>query len=153
QRAIVNRAAVQDDVVADGAVGADDERKAEIGVAGRAVLHVRAFADLDPFIVAAQDGAGPDPGAGPQPYAADHSRGLRDEIIAVGGKVGRLPVKLVNRHEGLLLRTTLAQRDGGFQATATRWNARRRRWITPEILRRGASSERRCRSSCSRSLR
>src|SRR3954468_6534567 len=40
QRALLDGAAVQDDVVADGAVPADDHGKAEIGVAGRTVLHI-----------------------------------------------------------------------------------------------------------------
>ena len=60
QRAILEGAAVQDDVVTDRAVLADGQRKSLVGVAGRVVLHIGALADLDPLIVAAQDRAEPD---------------------------------------------------------------------------------------------
>jgi hypothetical protein len=53
---------VQDDVVADGHVLADQQREAGIGVAGRIVLDVGALADLDPLIVTAQHRAEPDGG-------------------------------------------------------------------------------------------
>src|SRR6516162_9704533 len=102
QRAILDRAAMQDGIVANSAVLSDRERKAGIGVAGRAVLHIRAFADLDPLIVAAHHRTEPDAGAWLQAHLADYARGLSDEIVAVGGKVGSLPVEFVDRHQGLL---------------------------------------------------
>src|SRR4051794_37359735 len=49
QRVVFKRATVQDHVVADRAVAADRQRKAGVGVAGAIVLHVGAFADLDPL--------------------------------------------------------------------------------------------------------
>jgi len=60
QRAIFERAAVQDHVVADRAILSDRQRKATIGVTGRIVLHIGIFADLDPLVVAAQYRAEPD---------------------------------------------------------------------------------------------
>src|SRR5262249_52943570 len=47
-------AAVQDHVMADDAILADIEGKAGIGVQHRVVLDLRALAELDPFVVAAQ---------------------------------------------------------------------------------------------------
>src|ERR1700681_3090699 len=60
QRAVLQRAAMQDDVVTDRAILSDSKRKTHIGVAGRIVLHIGILADLDPLIVAAQYRAEPD---------------------------------------------------------------------------------------------
>src|SRR5262249_17017981 len=133
ERAILQRAAVQNDVMADGAVLADNKRKAEIGGTGRTILNIGALADLDPFIVAAQHRAEPDAGAGLQAYATDHARCFGDEIIAVGRKIGRLPVKLVDRHQGLLSARPwhsgiAISRQRGF---AKRWQPRRCQASTP----------------------
>src|SRR5262249_50821566 len=121
----------------DGAVLSDRERKAGIGVTDAVVLDVGALAELDPFIVAAQHRTEPDAGAALQAYLADDSRGIGDEIIAVGGKIGPLPVQFVDRHA--------KSPFGGDLGTAE--------IVRPAPRRRAASSGRKCRSSCSRSRR
>ena len=62
---VADRAAVQHDVVADHAIGADGQRKAGIGVQRGIVLDLRALAELDPLVVAAQHRAEPDAGIAP----------------------------------------------------------------------------------------
>src|SRR5260221_5052238 len=89
---------MQDDVVADRAVLADRERKAAVGMAGRIVLHIGAFADLDPLIVAAQHRAEPDAGLLQKPHLADDIGGLRNEVITACRKVWSLAVEFVDRH-------------------------------------------------------
>ena len=74
-----DRAAVQNDIMADGAVGADHERKAHVGVEDAVVLNIGARADGDPFIVAAQHAAEPDIGVFLQLDAADELRARRHE--------------------------------------------------------------------------
>src|SRR5439155_26571865 len=98
QRTVLERAAVQDDLVADGSVLADRERKAAVGVAGRIVLHVGAFADLDPLVVAAQHRAEPHAGRIQKAHLADHGSGICDEIVSVSGEFRPLSVKFVDRH-------------------------------------------------------
>src|SRR5262249_44089253 len=72
-----------------------------IGMQRGIVLHLAAFADLDPLVVAAQDRAEPDAGMAPEPNAADDSRGFRDPIAAVGGQVGLFTIQLIERHSGI----------------------------------------------------
>ena len=98
QRVVFKRATVQDDIVADGAVVADRQRKAAVGVAGAIVLHVGAFADLDPLIVAAQHRAEPHAGRIQKAHLADHDGGICDEIISVCGEFRSLSVEFVDRH-------------------------------------------------------
>ena len=102
----------------DRAVFSDLQGEARVGVAGRIVLHVRTFADLDPFIVAAQHRAEPDARRAQQPHLADHGRGVGDEVVAVGGKLGRLPVKFVDRHRNLLSEGDLGMTAGAFSSEA-----------------------------------
>jgi hypothetical protein len=47
------------------------------------VLNLRALAELDPFVVAAQHGAEPDAAIGLQPHLADDRRARRDPIAAL----------------------------------------------------------------------
>ncbi len=89
-------------------IRSDRQRKAHVGVAGRIVLDVGAFADLDPFIVTAQHRAEPHAGAAEQANLADQGRGISDKIIAVRGEFRALPVKFVNGHAQLLFAETLA---------------------------------------------
>ena len=93
---------MKNDVVANDAVAADGQRKSRVGVQRRVVLDLRALAELDPFVVAAQDRAEPDAGFGLEPHAADQHRSFRHIELAVAGKFGRLTVELVNRHSALL---------------------------------------------------
>src|ERR1700730_5829826 len=71
QRAVLERATVQDDVVTDRAVLSDHKRKDAVGVAGGIVLHIGPFADPDPLIVAAQHRAEPDAGRVLEAHLAD----------------------------------------------------------------------------------
>src|SRR4029450_9509603 len=98
---IFQRAAVQDDVVADGDVLADGERVTGVGVTGRIVLNVGALAELDPLIIATQDRAEPDGGRLQEAHLADHDGSVGNEIASVLRKVGPLPVELVDRHQCL----------------------------------------------------
>src|SRR5262249_30886700 len=82
---IGDRTAVQDHRVADGAAGPDRERKADVGVQDAVLLNVRAFADLDPFVVAAQARAVPTAGVALEPYGADADGALGDQIPLIGG--------------------------------------------------------------------
>ncbi len=96
QRAVFNRAAVQDDVVADGAVLADGQGKALVGVARAVVLHIGALTDLDPFVVAAQHRAEPDTRLLQQTDLADHIGRVGDKVISAGRKIRSLPVEFVD---------------------------------------------------------
>ena len=78
-----DRAAMQDGVVADGAVLADPQRKAHVGVQRAEFLNVRARADDDRFVVAAQNRAEPDGGVGAEPDVAYEARVGRNPV-AVG---------------------------------------------------------------------
>src|SRR5262249_44581781 len=89
-------AAVQHDVVADDAVRPDREREPGIGMQGAIVLYLRALAELDPFVVAAQHRAEPDAGVAPEPDTADQRRAVGDPVAPVGGKLRLLTVKLVD---------------------------------------------------------
>src|SRR5262245_14635792 len=97
QAVIADRAPVQHDVVADDAIGADHQGKAGIGVQRGIVLHLAALADLDPFVVAAQDRAEPNAGEGLEPHASDHRCILGDPAASVRRQLGGLTVKLVVR--------------------------------------------------------
>ena len=62
----------------------------------RSVCSVRfpgfgAFAELDPFVVAAQHRAPPDARVLLQPHAADHDRGLGDPVGLSAGSSGACP--------------------------------------------------------------
>src|SRR6266540_3955133 len=98
ERVVFKRATVHDHIVADRAVAADRERKAGVGVAGGIVLHVGAFADLDPFIVAAQHRAEPHAGRIQKAHLADHDGGICDEIVSVSGEFRPLSVEFIDRH-------------------------------------------------------
>src|SRR4029078_5286508 len=98
ERVVLKRATVQDHIVADRAVGAYRERKAGGGVSGAIVLHVGAFADLDPLIVTAQHCAEPDAGRVQKAHLSYRGGCVRDEIISVSGEFRPLPVEFVNRH-------------------------------------------------------
>src|SRR5262249_22678673 len=54
-----------------------------------------------PLIVATQHSAEPDTGRFQQAHLADHHSGVGNEIASVLGKIGPLPVELVDRHECL----------------------------------------------------
>src|SRR5450631_3127490 len=60
QAVIANAAAMHDDVVTDHAIAADHHGETWISMQRRIVLDLRAFAQFDPFVVAAQHGAEPD---------------------------------------------------------------------------------------------
>ena len=108
--------------------------KAGIGVAGGIVLHVGAFADLDPLIVAAQHRAEPHAGRILEAHLADHDRGIRDEIVSVRGKIGPLPVEFVDRHR----KKVSVRGDLGIAAGAGSSEAGSR--LRPARLRHAASS-------------
>ena len=74
QRIVADRAAMQHGLVADGAVCADGQRRAHVGVQHAAILHVGVLAHRDQFIVAAQHRAEPDAGISRQPHLADDAR-------------------------------------------------------------------------------
>jgi hypothetical protein len=99
QRAVLDRATVQDDVVTNRAVLPDRQRKTPIGVAGRIVLHVGVLTDLDPLVVAAEHRAEPYARLAVQAHLADDGGRLGNEIMAVSGELGPLPVKPVDRHK------------------------------------------------------
>jgi len=58
---------------------------------GRIVLDLRARAELDPFIVAAQHRTEPDTGIGLEAHAADHAGVLGNPVTAVGRQLRRMP--------------------------------------------------------------
>ena len=91
---VADGAAVQHHVVADDAIRADLEGKAGIGMQHRVVLDLRALAELDPLVVAAQHRVEPDAGVGLEPHAPDHDRAVGDPIAPVGRQVRRLAIKL-----------------------------------------------------------
>ena len=64
QRLGADRAAMQDDVVADHAIRPDGHRETQVGVQRRIVLDLRALAEFDPLVVAAQHRAEPDAAIG-----------------------------------------------------------------------------------------
>src|SRR5262249_46193487 len=77
-----DRAAMEDDIVADHAVRPDRQRKAWIGVQSGIVLDLRALPELDPFVVTTQHRAEPDTGIAFEPYFADERGGGRDPVLA-----------------------------------------------------------------------
>src|SRR5262249_34461182 len=83
------------------AIVADADREAWIGMERRVVLDLRALAELDPIVVAAQDRAEPDAGIGLEAHPADHGRGVGHPIAPVGRQFRPLPVKLKDRHVAL----------------------------------------------------
>jgi hypothetical protein len=74
---VVHGAAVKHDVMADGHVLADGQRRAHVGVHHGAILHIAVLADVDQLVVATQHGAEPDVGA---LFQFD----LADQHVAVG---------------------------------------------------------------------
>ena len=101
RRIVADRAAVKNDIVADDTIAADGQGKPGIGVQRGIVLDLRPLAELDPFIVAAQNRAEPDTGLSLKPHTADQHRGIGDVKSALAGKFGRLSVEFVNRHSAL----------------------------------------------------
>ena len=113
---LADRAAVQDHVMADRAVPADRQREAAVGVAGRIVLHVGAFADLDPFIVAAQHRAEPDARRTQEANLADDDGGVGNEVVSVRGQIGALSVQFVDRHACLLSASDIGTATNAFSS-------------------------------------
>src|SRR5450830_1803753 len=101
QTVIADDTAVQDDVVADHTIAADDERKSRIGVQRGIILDLRALAELDPFVVAAQHRAEPDARLRLQPHAADQRGRVGDVILALAWKFRRLSVDFIDGHSRL----------------------------------------------------
>ena len=87
---------MQNDVMADHAVVADCHWKSRISVQRGIVLDLRPLAELDPFIVAAQDRAKPDARLRFEPHASDQNRSIRNVVLTIGGKF-RAPVRQVDR--------------------------------------------------------
>src|SRR5436190_13385137 len=77
-----DRAAVEDDVMADHAIRPDRQRKTGIGMQGGVVLDLRALAEFDPLIIAAQYRTEPDTGVPFEPHLTDQGRSRRDPILA-----------------------------------------------------------------------
>jgi hypothetical protein len=86
QRAVADGAAMQHRLVPDGAIRADRQRIAHVGMEHAVLLHVRARADTDLLVVAAQRRAEPDRGARLQHHAADQVGVRRDP--GIGGDLG-----------------------------------------------------------------
>jgi len=76
QAVVVNGAAVQHGVMADGHAGAEGQRVTHVGVHHAAVLHVAVLADQDQLVIAAQHRVEPDVGALLQLDLA-YQRGIR----------------------------------------------------------------------------
>src|SRR5215204_5357694 len=93
ERSRPDDAAVQDGLVADGAVLADHHGEARIRVQDRAVLDVRARADVDKLVVAAQDGAEPDAGVLTEADPPHDLRARGDPPAARGGQFGTCVVE------------------------------------------------------------
>jgi len=91
-----DRAAVQDDVVADDAVRSDGHGKTGIGMQRRIILDLGPRAELDPFVIAAQDRTKPDAGIGFQPYLPDEGRRRRYPITAFLRQFWMYSVQFVN---------------------------------------------------------
>src|SRR5262249_38677317 len=71
-------------------------RKARIGMQRGIVLDLRALAELDPFVVAAQHRSEPHTRVGLEPHAPDDRCALRNPVAL--GKIGALSVELKNGH-------------------------------------------------------
>src|SRR5262249_30767256 len=76
----------------------DRQRKSRIGVQGGIVLDLRTLAELDPFIVAAQDCPKPYARFGLQPHATDQHRSFGNVELPLGRKFPCLSLEPVNRH-------------------------------------------------------
>ena len=93
---------MQRGAVAQRASPANTQRKAHVGVEHAVFLHVRAFADLDPLVVATHHAAKPDADIAPQPHLA-HDVGIGGEPVgACRGQVGGDSIKRVNWHRSFL---------------------------------------------------
>ena len=97
-------AAVQDDVVTDHAIRPDGHRETGIGVQRRIVLDLRALAELDRFVIAAQHRAEPDAGIELEPHFADHGRVRRDPKAARFRQFRPVSVEFVDHDCPLVLR-------------------------------------------------
>src|SRR5262245_54935867 len=65
------------------------------------VLDLRSLTELDPLIVAAQDGSVPDARFGLESHTTNDHRGFGDVVMALTGKFRRLSVELINWHSSL----------------------------------------------------
>jgi len=102
-----DRAAMQDRVMADCAILTDGQRKAQVGVQQRSILHVGAGANENLLGVAAQNGAEPDRHIGFEPHLADDLRARRDPEPAITWENGLDAIERVNRHSLPLLAFSL----------------------------------------------
>ena len=68
--------------MADHAIRPDRQRKTGIGMQGGVVLDLRALAEFDPLIIAAQYRTEPDTGVPFEPHLTDQGRSRRDPILA-----------------------------------------------------------------------
>ena len=120
----------------------------------RIVLHVGAFADLDPLIVAAQHRAEPDAGRVQKAHLADHDGGIRDEIVSVRGEFRPLSVEFVDRHSKKVSVTgdlgIAAGAGSSEQAGVSGQHARRRAASSGKTCRTSGSRSRKARSPSSR---
>ncbi len=98
QRPFADRAAVQDRVMADRALFADRERRSYVGVQRAGFLNVGARADVDRFIVAAQDCAEPNSDVEPKHDIADHAGVRRDPEKAFRRRRGATTIERIERH-------------------------------------------------------
>ena len=95
---------MQNRAVADRAVFADIERKANVGVQRRAFLDIGARADANAFVVAAQRRAEPHAAILAEHDVADDAGVGRDPESARGGQNRAAFVEGVNGHRGGLRR-------------------------------------------------
>ena len=96
QRMIANPRAMHDGVMSDCDAGADDERKAGVGVADDPILDIGIFIDADRFAFAAQNSREPHAGIGGQGDIAKDHRAFGNPC-AVGDFFG-LKAGLVGLH-------------------------------------------------------
>ena len=96
RRVLADRAAVQDGVVADGAAGADRQRRAHVGVQQCAFLDVGPLPDIDELVVAAQDSAEPDAHIDAEAHTADHMGVRSDPVPSLAGTFGSNVVEAVD---------------------------------------------------------
>ena len=88
--------------MADGAVFADLEGIADVGVQNASLLNVAARADPDRLIIAAQGRAEPDADVFAQMHVADDVGVGRDPEPPVRRQARRLSFETIDRHQALL---------------------------------------------------
>src|SRR5262245_40547599 len=98
QAAATNPATMQHRPVADGHLGADLERKTNIGVQYAAVLHVGTRTDDNWLGIAAQHRVEPDAGVLLDPHAPEHGSIVGHPIAPVRGHLDANAVELVECH-------------------------------------------------------